>query len=240
MRNGWKARLLPVVCCALFAAGTADAKSISWTGAELIDSRDIGFPTTVPVINGDSIVFGTDEIDWAKLLTYQIKPSAPNITVSVTMNLTRLTGDWDPIFVLGDGNRLIGVVLPENISGAAAVDYADWGDRGYREFFSPSLVTGGDFPAVGESFDVTLIFALTDEQTTVYVSFLGNTGMWVGPALYRASGNDLTFAFMRDNDSGEQYQVNGMSVTVVTCQNPASARCVAVGVPSTAGSIDSN
>lgn len=222
---------LLAICGAVALSGPAQGKSMSWTGAELVDSPHISFPTTTPTIDGDSIVFGTEAVDWAKLLTYRITPSAPNIMVSVTMNLTRLSGDWDPHFVLGDGERLIGVALVENAPGAAAINYADWGDRGYREFFLPEILTGSTFPAIGEDFEATFVFSLTDEQTSIYVTFFGNAAMWVGPALYRAMGNDLTFSMMRDNESGEQYKVNSMKVMVVTCQNPGLARCAPASLP---------
>ena len=46
-----------------------EAGTISLTGAELLTYPNVSFPTTTPAVDGDSLIFGTDEQNFAKLVS---------------------------------------------------------------------------------------------------------------------------------------------------------------------------
>jgi hypothetical protein len=206
-------------CVAL--ALTATALNRSWTGDDLYDAKQITFPTTEPALDGESLVFGPGAEPNGKLIQFALKGGNPNKGLLITVNatLTRLSADWDPYLVVGDGSRWVGVAIFDPSSGASAtggmarMEGVDLGDRGLPDYYTGSVVVvaQGGFPAVGGSVDVTLEFLLTDYSTTVSGYMLGGAGSYVAPALNRESG--ISVILMRDNEPNESYAVEAMSVS---------------------------
>jgi len=64
--------------------------------------------------------------------------------------------------------------------------------------------------------------------TTVEVSYLGITGSFSSTLLDRSQG--LSFAFMRDNDLGEQCQVNSITMEPLTVPEPTSLALLVLGL----------
>jgi hypothetical protein len=187
-----------------------------WTGADLYTDNRITLPTTVPTLNGTSLIFGPGGPEFGKLITYRIVPAAKgrDLLISVTMNLTRLTNDWDAQILLSDGNRMIGVSVSDFQGGPQGqlgqIVRADLGDRGIRVGTDGSLFTAPGFPAIGESIVATVTFLVSDTFTQVTGTMLGTTATFFDFPLNR--DGRLEFVFMRDNDLGESYGVNSLAI----------------------------
>ena len=75
-----------------------------------------------------------------------------------------------------------------------------------------SVFTGAGYPAIGGSFDVLVDFTLALGQTAVDTSFLSGSGIFMNSSRALDSSEAVSFVFMRDNDTGEQYQVNSLVI----------------------------
>ena len=199
----------------LACASVASANSFTLTGAELLADPNVQFPTTTPTLNGSSLVFGAGVVPFEKLFILPLlgagSGSSDPLTISVSMNLTRLTNDWDPHILLGDGSRLVGVVIADNFGGQAlSTEMTDMGNVGQRNTLTEVFNSAG-YPNVGGAFDVNVVFRLEEFLTRVDVSFLSGATTYNTLALNRSAGIDLVF--MRDNDFSEEYQVNSVTVS---------------------------
>ena len=196
-------------------ASSIEAGTISFTGAELFSNPNISFPTTSPTLNGSSIVFGSGGSSHGKLLVLPLLPSGTgDSSVLVSLNLTRLacsgscngdSGDHDPLVALGDGSILIGAQFADDGSVFADVltDQGSAGNRTDHDSFAPFSM-----PAIGQAFDVEVSFVLTTTTT-----LNANSNSFVVPASALDTSEAIAFAFMRNNDSGEQYQINTLSIS---------------------------
>ncbi len=197
------------------SAISSHAASISFTGAELLSNPNVSFPTTVPTLNGSSIVFGPDSQSHGKLLVLPILAAGTGSTsVTVSINLTRLacttpcagtSEDHDPLVALGDGSTLIGGQFSDNgqVFADVLTDTGNQGNRTAHDAFSPFSQ-----PSIGQSFDVEIIFDLAGSTT---LTAEGNS--YVVPSASLDTSQAIEFVFMRNNDAGEQYQINTLSIS---------------------------
>ena len=209
-----KATLPLIGFCLAISANPGRADSITLTGADLLASPYVIFPTTQPVLSGDSISFGPGS-NADKLFVLSLEPLLPSLTstLSLNINLTRLPcsgscawgeiNDWDPGLFLSDGTNLFGFRLVDNITGWAAYD-----DLGYTTIFP-----GTTFPSFGDSVDVNATFTLLSDQTVLDVAFLSQSGSATTTRTFDAM-TGLSLVLARDNDAGEQYQINSISLSV--------------------------
>ena len=220
------------VCLACLILVMADGRVGSaqptrvWTGADLYSDNRIAFPTAGPTLSDTSLIFGPAGPEFGKLITYRVPASkGSDRLISVTMHITRLTEDWDPHILLSDGRRLIGVAVSDagaTEGGISQVVRADAGDRGIRDGQDSRLFTSSLFPAVGESVLVTVAFLVCDASTYVTGTMLGTTGSFFDVPLNR--DDQLEFVFMRDNDTGESYQVNSLAIESSVVKNSCSSQ----------------
>ena len=143
----------------------AQATTRTFTGAELFSDPNVLFPTTTPTVSGSSLIFGVGTVIHEKLFVLLLFPSGilsgltPE-TISVSINLTRLTSDWDPHLILGDGTNFFGAVIADNVGGQfLGTTLSDSGTFGTRLTLS-SVFTGARFPSIGNSFDINAEFTL--------------------------------------------------------------------------------
>jgi hypothetical protein len=111
---------------------------------------------------------------------------------------------------LGDGINLFGGDLGDNAPGAYSEETTDAGDV----IATPTgnLVFGtSQFPAIGESTELTLAFTLRPGNSNVTISAFGQSADF-GPSFALDLTRPLALAFVRDNDNGEQYQVNFIQI----------------------------
>jgi hypothetical protein len=204
----------------------AEATTMTWTGIDLLSDPSVSFPTTAPSTNGTSIIFGPGAEAHEKLFVVPLFPSgtfsgADPVTISSSINLTRLgcsgiceggVVDFDPHIVLGDGSNLVGIATADNSGGEdLGTTLVDSGDVGSARTFE-LVFAGAGYPAIGESFDVLVDFTLALGQTTVDTSFLSVSGIFMNTSRALDSSEAVSFVFMRDNDTGEQYQVNSLVI----------------------------
>lgn len=141
--------------------------------------------------------------------------------MSITINLTRLPcssgcvgneNDFDPHVMIGDGSSLVGGLFADNGDGQGfAVEMDDGGNVGTNR--NVSLLFGGaGFPDIGGSFDVDLALTLGETSTTVDLSYLSGSGSFISSVVLDRT-QDLSLLLVRDNDIGEQYQVNSVTIT---------------------------
>lgn len=219
---GARRRYVSTVLLTVMIASTsipATAGVVTLTGADLYDDPSVTFPTTQPTLDGSSLIFGPSNTGLEELLVFSLGHVGEG-TVSVTANLTHLacTGscvgdeDFDPHFLIGDGNNYVGAVIADNVGGQfLGTTMTDSGTVGTNRTLD-SVFTGAGYPAIGETFDVYIDFLITSTLTTVNVSFLSGTGTFNSSSIVIDPLADLGFVFMRDNDAAEQYQINSLRI----------------------------
>jgi hypothetical protein len=185
------------------------------------------FPTTEPTLEGTSLVFGPGDVIFGKLLVLPIIPAGTFSTcsalpVSISMNLTRLPcigsfgcagapEDWDPLIGLGDGTNLFAGELSDWYNGEGRASHSlDLGDTKSQVSWT-SLFTDAGFPNIGESVDVDVVFILEDTETTVNLSFLDGSGNFTFSTALDCTA-ELSLLMFLDNDPGEQYQINSVTI----------------------------
>lgn len=192
-------------------ASTSVARAAPITGAELLDMEGSGvsFPTGTPTLNGDSIVFGSGG-PFDRLLEIDLDEATEFM---IAVNLTRLTADSDLHLVIGDGTLMLGAVFSDNGGGQLlSTSLADNGSSIAR-LTLVTMASGIGFPDIFDSEDLLLHFLLSDTQTTLEASVLGTTASFTWDEVL--SLDSLSFNLLRDNDGGEQYQLNSISIQSV-------------------------
>ena len=216
----------------LLASSRTEATTMTWTGSELLSDSSVSFPTTAPTVSGTSIIFGPSTVSDEKLFVVPLFPAgtftgSEPVAISVALNLTRLacTGsstavscangdvDFDPHSLLGDGTNLVGAITGDNNGGQFwGTTLVDSGVVGSSRTLDV-VFSGAGFPDIGESFEVFVDFLLEPGQTTVDAAFLSGSGSFVNTSRALDATQDMSFIFMRDNEEGERYQINSLTIT---------------------------
>lgn len=192
----------------------ADAGTLSFSGADLAASPKATFPSGIPTIVGSSLRFDPTSSAWPILLSLSLAspgelPSLP-ATIDISMNLTRLTADWDPKIVIGDGTNLVGINLSDNYPGITFATLLDGATN--ASSFSSTLPGPIGFVDIGSSLTLDMAITLFSDSTTVTGTLLGETRSLSG--LVALDGlAPLRLALVGDNELGEQYQLNSVTVS---------------------------
>lgn len=195
------------------------AVSVTYTGADLLSVAE--FPSATPTLLGTSLLFDTSEAQHLQLFSLPV--DVLDGRVKIVLDLTRPAcsdggcaggaEDFDPNMALSDGNFMVGAIMADNFNGQAlAANYSDQGYYAHRYGSFASLFENAGYPQIGDSVEVTLEFVLDSAGTQVDIAYLDGAGSYIAPPL--AATGSYAFVFMRDNDSGERYQIN--SVTIFT------------------------
>jgi hypothetical protein len=229
-----KKTIIGVLCGSLITVFvfTTEAKTIGYTGSELVSEPAVSFPGAIPKLKGKSIVFNARDSEPNKLLVLPIISglgSRKTAEVYIEINFTRLPclssigctdateNDAHYIIGLSDGSTLVAIALGEsdnkdNSGVISALEFKDLGKNVELQSNSTwNLLKNCGYPTIGASFDVKLWFMLdyvSDPSTKLRASFLSNT------ASARMKGLDLTavtnFVFL--GKAGEQYQINSLTI----------------------------
>lgn len=208
------------------ATGAARAGTVTYTGADLLSVAS--FPSAQPTLVGSSLVFSSDEQNFLKLLSLPLGP-LPDGKVRIIMDLTRPPcddpgcvggeADFDPNFGISDGTVVLGGMVADNFGGqgfqSAYMDYGYYTSR----VAASSIFDNAGYPAIGESVIVTFEAEVLPTATHTRLAFLDGSGTFTDGPL-TGDRDNLSFVFIRDNDRGERYQIN--AITVETAGGPES------------------
>ncbi|MFZ5722025.1 MAG: hypothetical protein ACOY33_00035 [Pseudomonadota bacterium] len=210
---------------ALFVLGSATgptnaATVMTYTGVDLLDVAGMN---VTPSEEGTSLVFSPSGSSVQRLFTLPLG-SLPDGKVKVLIHMTNPgcigsctggNGDFDPGIAIGNGTTMVGVVVSDN-SGAVAADFADVYGTVYRSL-NGSLFAGTGFPGVGETLVVTLEVEIGMSTTEVSVETLGDADSYTKNFALSPGTNGYELVFLQDNDSGENYTVNAVTVVTGSC-----------------------
>ncbi len=204
----------------------AQALSVSFTGAELFNNPDVSFPTSTPVLNGNSIDFGTGAV--GVLLELPLLPalSRGDLTFSIGLDYTPLTSDNDAIIAISDGSNVFALQRFDNNGGGTnsfSGSFSDSGVLGNLQV-AATILTGLN-PVNPFSFDLTITSdPLADNFISNYVE---GSDSATGPFNFLPDAfnidNELSLVFIRPTGQTgptERYRINSLSVTVE--DNPTS------------------
>ena len=192
------------------------------TGKEILEQFPDIFPNQAPIVLNDSIIFEADSSEAGRIL---LNLPLPNIigqagpeNLSVNVNMTRLSEDWDPSVVLSDGNFVAGLMIIDGGTGEGdGVTGSQDGVAASRNRIE--LFTTTSFPEIGKEIDIELLIILDDFEALVEGSFLDGSGSFT--ADFDKSG-DISFIVLTDNDQGERYQINCLRISTADDSLPCS------------------
>ena len=200
----------------LLVTGGVHADVFDRTGAQLAVDSGLSLPTVQPMIVGDAAIFGagsaSDIIFAIPLVPADALGDRP-FRIAVSINMTRVTDDWDPYIVLSDGDRYAGVNVFDNESGGAGYVQGSIAGTSAPLGMTQVLFRNAGFPAVGEAIDIELVFKFDGTVLTSEISTLSNSGVYSSQFLDPTK--PISMMLVRDNEGSEQYQLNSIRI-----QNP--------------------
>ncbi len=221
----------------LQASGARALLVFDGTGAEFAADPLTSFPTVAPVTSGDAIDFTTvtpNEV----LARYPLAAAgrfsglADPVRISIQANLTRLSEDFDPVFLATDGTGAVGGQPGDNPGGSARAIEATLSGDAVTLIDVPFIFDNAGFPAVGENLDVGIEVLLELAGTTIEVSFLSSSATATTLALDRDA--ELSFLFVSNSflPDGEAYRLNSLRLEILPdiVPEPASISLAALAV----------
>jgi hypothetical protein len=138
--------------------------------------------------------------------------------------------DWDPFIAIGDGESLIGFQL--NDPGEVfAEEHKDVGIAGERVRHDRATGQSIPFPGIGDSVEVRLDFILQQDASSLTIAVQGNNVSAAYTAAQKITTQvPLSLVLLRDNDLGEQYQVNSISISTPLTAVPEPSTFALVGL----------
>ncbi|MBE0574098.1 PEP-CTERM sorting domain-containing protein [Candidatus Dojkabacteria bacterium] len=211
---------IAAVATLMMGSAGAQAGTLTLTGAELTTYPGVSFPNFAPVISGDSIIINkTIGGPFSELMIFplfsvgQLATFLPAI-VQVSLNFTRISSDFDPSLLVGDGTKMAGgSVFDNNGGGHQFLAMNDVGTEATELSGAITLTTGLGFPSIGVSDQVDYIFKFASDIVSVTSTFRGSTithDFDVGLINFSA---EINLIYIADNDP-EIYQINQVRITL--------------------------
>lgn len=224
----------------MLATHSLDASAVPMTGTDLLTSSSVSFPSTQPRQLGSSLVFeygtghGPPRMNLVRFtLADAIAASVANVTATWQIRRLACVGfcaggatDWDPQFTISDGATMVGFGLGDEdiVNAFSQADLGATADTPAVHF----LEHAASLPGIGEALAVTMHFTLGTSGVKARIDYLGESFTWLfSESLSLAS---LSLVFGQDNDSGERYQVDSLSVDVAQVPEPSTAWLVAAAL----------
>lgn len=231
--------LKPCLAASLLAGyalvGSAHATTLTYLGSDLVGVA--AFPAQQPVVTGTSLFFAPSNALFYihDIVDLPLPPVPANVEqVVLRIGLTRpvcvqssgcagTSDDFDPIFGLTDGTSLLSGALSDLVSGGttAVIAGAQWLDTGasYTAAASgPAAYLA--LPGIAEPFEMSVVYDLTGSGTAMEIAYGNDATTFQTPATL--DGNNLRFVYVRDNDPGEQVQIDWVSIEYVTDSTPVA------------------
>ena len=109
--------------------------------------------------------------------------------------------------------NIVGALTADDALGQGfAFELADDGTVGANPE-TDLLFAGAGYPDVGESFGLLVTLILQAKGTTVELSYLSGSGSSVSGVTLDVT-RDINLVLLRDDDIGQQYQLNSVTVSV--------------------------
>lgn len=213
----------------------AHATTLTYLGSDLVGVAT--FPAQQPVVTGTSLFFAPSNALFYihDIVDLPLPPLSANVEqVVLRIGLTRpicvqasgcagTSDDFDPVFGLADGTSLLSGALSDLISGSttAVIAGAQWLDTGA----SYAAVSSGPWaylalPGIAEPFEMSVVYDLTGSGTAMEIAYGNDATTFQTPTTL--DGNNLRFVYVRDNDPGEQIQIDWVSIEYVTASTPVA------------------
>ena len=196
------------------------AAIINYTGLDLYNDSDVSFNAGSPTVSGDSLIFDTGGMDFVEFFEISIFDAGflnnynSGVHFSVAMNMTQLTSDWDPGFVISDGSHSAGIFATDNEGGQAiGAEFLDTGIDEQRVGWDVLKSGLGYAGGVGSSIDFLIDYYIEDSFVNIDLTFNGSTSRFTSSFLDTSAA--LSFMFLSENDP-ESYQLNTISVSAPT------------------------
>ena len=222
-----------ILCCFAVAEPAAAVVAFSGTGQDFFEDPAATFPTAQPGLAGTSLDFSA-AVDNEVLAVFPLAtagsfPGSAPIVITYTLGLTRLSDDFDPVFLASDGATVVGGQVGDNPNGSARLIAGTLSDSLVTVSEDPLIFQNAGFPAIGESVDAVIEIVLGDTSSEVTVSFLE------GEAISDSSqvldrGADLSFLLVANSavTTGELYRLDSATLEIVP--EPTGAAGFAVGI----------
>lgn len=201
------------------------AATTTWLGSELVGVAT--FPSQQPEISGTSLLFRSSSTQFQKLIDLALPEMLPLGTeIKIRIGMTRpeclnaCAGgqvDFDPHLGLSDGSRIVTMALTDNgqFFDMELFDNGSVGSR-YQAIGLDPLV----LPPIGESFETSVIFRVEANATIFDGALGGYTTHFSSSTVLNPAA--LHFVLVRDNDTGEQYQIDWLSIEVPDNEIPVA------------------
>jgi hypothetical protein len=156
--------------------------------------------------------------------------------LNVTVNFTRLEAfggsplDFDPYIFVGDGSDLLGASIADNLNGAGtAQEFADVGTSG--AYISSTVVfTDAGYPTIGGTVEVDFGFTFGETLADMTMAFNAGSGSHTFSRTMNV-GAGLSLVLLKDNDGGEQYQLNFITLDAPSAvPEPATLTLALLGI----------
>ena len=199
--------------CSMLAVEAARG-AVTLTGAQLASDSRVTFPTYTPTVSGSSIILGPGDLNFAKFMDVNLGTFTYSDVLEVKLNMTVLTADSDPKFLLSDGIRMYGASLGDDNGGTMNfIRFSDNGNRGGYDGSDFGFQNAG-YPPIGGTFDLTLRFSFSPTSSTAYGAYLAGSAQFSTPSQYIDPTLGLHFVVVQDNEDTERYQINSITLPV--------------------------
>lgn len=197
----------------------AQAAPITFTAEALLGVDGVTLPNGGPdAVSGGSVIYNQPAND-AVLISVPLANVVDNpFDFSVSINLTRLTNDFDPRFYVSDGQNLLGLTFEDHDGGSFRALTGSLSGDGRL-----ALETGGEllgnnvgFSATGGSFDANISFQAASGGPIISGELRGVSGISsLSQALNLGSGLHLLLVSSSNsstsNPSSENYSFNSLT-----------------------------
>jgi hypothetical protein len=185
---------------------------ISLTGSELLLTDGVTFPSTSPTTTGTSVVIpnsGIVPLMKIRLFESGTLPSFIPLDIHVDVDFTRLTGDFDPTFVIGDGINMVGGTIFDNNGGGT--NFKTLNNTGFTGVFNQFDNLG--YPSIGNDDQLSFDFTFDSNFVSATMNFRSQTSTFDFAVGFIDFNSPIDFMLVGDNDSSEIYQINQIDIS---------------------------